>query len=79
MLPDVGLVQIYSKSANVNDLGFAWTLWPPLCIDQPSLFLHFSARWFAMLYRDTRHHPYTSARVFGGNITYKQPPPSIYT
>ena len=25
MLPDVGMVQLYSKSANVNDLGFAWT------------------------------------------------------
>ena len=28
MLPDVGMVQMYSKSANVNDLGFAWTGWP---------------------------------------------------
>ena len=31
MLPDVGMVQMYSKSANVNDLGFAWTgCWAPL-------------------------------------------------
>ena len=29
MLPDVGMVQMYSKSVNVNDLGFAWTGWPP--------------------------------------------------
>ena len=29
MLPDVGMVQMYSKSANVNDLGFACTGWPP--------------------------------------------------
>ena len=28
MLPDVGMVQMYSKSVNVNDLGFAWTCWP---------------------------------------------------
>ena len=43
MLPDVGMVQMYSKSANVNDLGFAWTgCWaplfactgPPLCLQQ---------------------------------------------
>ena len=39
MLPDVGMVQMYSKSVNVNDLGFACTDWPPLCMDQPFLFL----------------------------------------
>ena len=40
MLPDVGMVQMYSKSANVKDLGFAWTGWP--CMDRPSsLFLWF--------------------------------------
>ena len=27
MLPDVGMVQTYSKSANANDLGFAWAVW----------------------------------------------------
>ena len=29
MLPDVGMVKMYSKSANVNYPGFAWTSWPP--------------------------------------------------
>ena len=29
VLPDVGMVQMYSKSANVNDLGFEWTSCPP--------------------------------------------------
>ena len=41
MLSDVGMVQMYSNSVNVNDLGFAWTGWPPLCMDRPSLFLRF--------------------------------------
>ena len=41
MLADVGMVKMYSKSAHVNDLGFAWT-GPPLCMDRPSsLFLRF--------------------------------------
>ena len=30
----------------------------PLCMDQHYLFLRFSARWFAMPFRDTLHHPY---------------------
>ena len=51
MLPDVGMVQMYSKAANVNDLGFAWTGPPPCSYS-------FSARWFAMPFRDTLHHPY---------------------
>ena len=29
MLADVGMVKTYSKSAHVNDLGFAWTDPPP--------------------------------------------------
>ena len=29
MLADVGMVKTYSKSAHVNDLGFAWTGPPP--------------------------------------------------
>ena len=29
MFPDVGMVQMYSKSAKVNDLVFVWTGWPP--------------------------------------------------
>ena len=32
MLADVGMVKMYSKSAHVNDLGFAWT-GPPCCMD----------------------------------------------
>ena len=32
MLADVGMVKTYSKSAHVNDLGFAWT-GPPCCMD----------------------------------------------
>ena len=49
MLPDVGMVQMYSKSANVNesDLGFVWTcrLVPPLYMDwPPCLFLRFFVR-----------------------------------
>ena len=40
MLPDVGMVQMYSKSANVNDLGLHGQAGPPLCMDRPSsLFL----------------------------------------
>ena len=47
MLPDVGMVQMYSKSVNVNGLGFAWIGWPPLCMDQPPPCSYgFSARWF---------------------------------
>ena len=38
MLPDVGRVQIYSKLANVNDLGFACTGWPP-SLHGPALLL----------------------------------------
>ena len=33
MLADVGMVKTYSKSAHVNDLGFAWT-GPPCCMDR---------------------------------------------
>ena len=32
MLADVGMVKTYSKSAHVNDLGFAWT-GPPCCME----------------------------------------------
>ena len=34
MLADVGMVKTYSKSAHVNDLGFAWTGTPPCCMDR---------------------------------------------
>ena len=56
MLADVGMVKTYSKSAHVNDLGFAWTGPPPCCMDQlaplfawtgpPPCSYGFSARWF---------------------------------
>ena len=56
MLADVGMVKTYSKSAHVNDLGFAWTGPPPCCMDQlaplfawtgpPPCSYIFSARWF---------------------------------
>ena len=40
MLPDVGIVQMSSKSANVNDLGLRGQVGLPLCMDQlSSLFL----------------------------------------
>ena len=43
MLADVGMVKTYSKSAHVNDLGFAWT-GPPCCMDRlPPLFAWTSA------------------------------------
>ena len=34
----VGMVQMYSGSANVNDQGFAWTGWPP-SLHGPALLL----------------------------------------
>ena len=74
MLADVGMVKTYSKSAQVNDLGFEWTGPPccmdrlaPLCMDWPSsLFLRYSARWFYLA--GTHCTIPTSALVFGGNI-----------
>ena len=69
MLPDVGMVQMYSKSANVNDPGYAWTGWPsslhePVLLLVPTVFLP------AGLPCPPKTHctiP-TSALVFGGNI-----------
>ena len=57
MLPDVGMVQMYSKSANVNDLGFACTGWPSslhglaLLLDPPVF------PPSGLLFTDTLHHP----------------------
>ena len=49
----------YSKSADVNaNLGFAWTSWPPLCMDGPPPCFYSTARSFVMPFRDTLHHPY---------------------
>ena len=68
MLPDVGMVQMYSESANVNDLGFAWTGWPPS--------LHGLALLLVPMFfppgglpcpSETHCTIPTSALVFGGN------------
>ena len=70
MLPDVGMVQMYSKSVNVNDLGFAWTGWPP---SLHRLALHLVPTFFFLpggLPCSSEAHctiP-TFALVFGGNI-----------
>ena len=39
MLADAGMVKMYSKSVNVNDLDFAWT-GPLCCMDQLAPSLH---------------------------------------
>ena len=68
MLPDVGMVQMYSKSANVNDLGFAWTGYSSflhgLALLVPTFFLP------GGLPCPSEAHCIipTSALVFGGNI-----------
>ena len=68
MLADVGMVKTYSKSAHVNDLGFAWTGPPSCCMDRPAPSLHgpalllvpkiFPPGGFAIPCRYTLHHPY---------------------
>ena len=78
MLADVGMVKTYSKSAHVNDLGFAWTGPPPCCMDclaplfawtgPPPCSYSFSARWFC---RTLQVHTASSLNLplfFGGNI-----------
>ena len=69
MLPDVGMVQMYSKSVNVNDLGFAWIGWPP-SLHGPALLLVPMFFLPGGLPCPSEAHctiP-TSALVFGGNI-----------
>ena len=66
MLPDVGMVQMYSKSV-------AWVLrgqaGPPLCMDRPSsLFLRFFCQVVLPYLAGTHCTIPTSALVFGGNI-----------
>ena len=76
MLADVGMVKTYSKSAHVNDLGFAWTglpccmdrLAPPLCMDWHSLFLRFFRQVVLPYLAGTHCTIPTSVLVFGGNI-----------
>ena len=65
MLADVGMVKTYSKSAHVNDLGFAWTD-PSCCMDRlapswhgPTLLLVPTVFCQVVLpCRYTLHHPY---------------------
>ena len=52
MLADVGMVKTYSKSAHVNDLGFAWA---GSLILVPTVF---PPGGFAIPCRYTLHHPY---------------------
>ena len=66
---DVGMVQMYSKSANVNDLGFAWTGWPsslhgPTLLLVPTVFLPGGLPCPS----ETHCTIPTSSFVFGGNI-----------
>ena len=71
MLPDIGMVQMYSKSANVNDLGFAWTDWSP-SLHGPALLLVptiFPPGGLPCL-SETHCTISTSALVFGGNILH---------
>ena len=76
MLPDVGIVQMYLKSANVSDLGFAWTGWPSslhgLALLVPTIFLPDGLPCLS----ETHCTIPTSALVFGGNIFAH---PYIYT
>ena len=68
MLADVGMVKTYSKSAHVNDLGFAWIGPPPCCMDQLTLLFAWTSAppcsyvfppgGFAIPCRYTLHHPY---------------------
>ena len=71
MLPDVGMVQMYSKLANVNDLGFAWTGWAPslhglALLLVPTVFLPGGLPCPS----ETHCTIPTSALVFGGNILH---------
>ena len=70
MLPDVGMVQMYSKSANVNDLVFVWTGWPPSLHGLALLLLvrTFFPPGGLPCPSETHCTIPTSALVFGGNI-----------
>ena len=69
MLADVGMLKTFSKSAHVNDLGFAWTgpssllhgPTAPPSLHGPALLLVstvFPPGGFALPCRYTLHHPY---------------------
>ena len=66
MLPDVGMVQMYSKLANVNDLNLAWIGWPP-SLHGPA-FLVVPTFFLAGGLLETHCTTPTSALVLGGNI-----------
>ena len=68
MLPDLGMVQMYSKSANVNDLGFAWTGWPSSLHGPALLVPTFFLPAGLPCPPETHCTIPTSALVFGGNI-----------
>ena len=68
MLPDVGMVQMYSKSANVNDLGFVGTGWPS-SLHEPALLVPTVFPPGGLLCPSETHCTIpTSALVSGGNI-----------
>ena len=68
MLPDVGMVQMYSKLAKVNYLGFACTGWPPSLHGRPSsLFLRFF-RQVVCYALETHCTIPTFVLAFGGNF-----------
>ena len=72
MLQDVGMVQMYSKSANVNDLVFAWTGWPP-ATHGPALLVPAVFPPGGLPCPSKTHCTIpTSALVFGGSI-FTQP------
>ena len=71
MLPDVGMVQMYSKSANLIDRGFAWTGWAPSLHGQPLLLVPtFFLPGGLPCPSETHRTIPTSALVFGGNILH---------
>ena len=69
MLPDVGMVQMYSKSANLIDRGFAWTGWAPSLHGLPLLLVPTVFLPGGLPCPSETHCTIpTSVLVFGGNI-----------
>ena len=56
-LPDVGMVQMYSKSVNVNDLGYAWTGWPSSLLGLALFLVSMVFPPGVFLYNDLTHCP----------------------
>ena len=67
MLLDAGMVQMYSKSANVNAMGLRIQAGPPLCMDRPPCSYGFSPGGL-LCPSETHCIIPTSAPVFVGNI-----------